>query len=257
MKAIDALGGMQRFVKKGNTVALLINATFDGRAASTNPDIPLAVMKMCQDAGAREIWLLKQTGSAYWRRSSQYPRLKADVDTMRYEDEFKEVKIDQGKSLKSAEVAARLLSCDVFINLPIIKDHEGTRFTGNLKNMMGACSSSTCRRFHFGDSSVLNVFKGYYSNPELLAQSIADVNLIRRPNLCVVDATEILATNGPAGPGEVRKPREVIVSTSCVAADMYASRHLGLDWQELLVIRDAIDHGYGPKSLKEVSIRTL
>ena len=102
-----------------------------------------------------------------------------------------------------------------------------------------------------------SLLKGSYSNVELLAQSIADVNLVRRPNLCIVDATEILATNGPSGPGEVRSPREVIAATNCVAADMYATRHLGLHWEELLVITYAQQHGYGPKSLKDIKMQAL
>ncbi len=258
LKAVDALGGMQRFVARDKTVGILINSAIDRRAAHTNPGISLAVVKMCLEAGAKQVCTLHDTGLSYWRRSPLFEKMKSDVDRIVYADEMTEVQIDKGKSLKRAEITTALLKCDVFINLPIIKDHEGTRYTCNMKNMMGACSSSTCRRFHFGESSsLLNVFRGYYSNVELLAQSIADVNLVRRPDLCVVDATEILATNGPSGPGEVRKPREVIASTDCVAADMYATRHLGLDWEELLVIRRAHEHGYGPKTLKEVNIRTI
>lgn len=184
--------------------------------------------------------------------------MKSDIDRIQYLDETSEVSIDKGKVLKKADISTTLLSCDVFINIPIIKDHEGTRFTCDLKNMMGACSGSTCRRFHFGESSGLSgLFKGAYSNVDLLAQSIADVNLVRRPNLCVVDATEILATNGPSGPGEVRRPREVIAATNCLAADMYATGHLGLNWEELPVIICAQQHGYGPKNLKEIRIRTM
>jgi uncharacterized protein (DUF362 family) len=160
--------------------------------------------------------------------------------------------------LARAEISRMLLSGDVFINMPIIKDHEATRFTCNLKNMKGACSRSTCQRFHYGDSSPLaNLFKGGYDNLELLAQSMADVNLIGRPELSVVDATEILATNGPSGPGEVRKPMEVIAATNCLAADMYAARHLGLDWQDLLVIQYAQRHGYGPRQMKDITIQNL
>ena len=257
MKAVDALGGMQRFVKKDNTVGILINSPFDGRGAHVNPDIPLSVVKMCMDAGAKQIYTLHETGTRYWRRSALYDKLKTDIDRVQFSDDFTEVQIEKGKALKKAEISRMLLGCDVFINIPIIKDHEGTRYSCAMKNMMGACSSSSCRTFHFGDSSVLNMIKGYYSNVELLSQSIADVNLVRRPALSIVDATEILASNGPSGPGDLRKPREVIASTDCVAADMYATRHLGLDWQDLLVIRYAHDHGYGPKTMKEVSIRTI
>ncbi len=258
LKAVDAIGGMGRFVKRGQTVGILINSPLPRKATYTNPDIALAVVRMCLDAGAKQIISLNSTEESYWRRGSLFDKFRTEVGAIVVTDETTGVTIERGRALKYAEVSRPLLTCDVFINIPIIKDHEGTRYTCTMKNMMGACTSSTCRRFHFGESSgVLNLFKGYYSDPELLSQSIADINLVRRPALSVVDATEILATNGPSGPGEVRKPREVIASTDGLAADMYATRHLGLDWQELQVIRFGIDHGYGPKSLQEVKIQTL
>jgi uncharacterized protein (DUF362 family) len=257
-KAVEALGGMNKFVQRGNTVGILVNSPLENAGAFVKPDISLAVVKMCLDAGAKQIYALNDISQRYWKRSKLSETMKAEIGRIRYTDEMTEVTIDKGKMLKKAEISKALLSCDVYINIPIIKDHEGTRYTCNLKNMMGAFSSSSCRRFHFGDSSVLTgLFKGYYSNVEILAQSIADANLVRRPDLCVVDATEFLATNGPSGPGELRKPREVITATNCLAADMYACRHLGLDWAEVLTIQYAQQHGYGPQSLKDVRVQTI
>ncbi len=258
MKAVDALGGMKKFVTPGSTVGILVNSPWGNPGSFTNPDIAIAVVKMCLDAGAKQVWALNDISQRYWKRSKLYEGLKSEIGSVTYLDQTTKVTIDKGKVLKNAEVSSALLSCDVFVNVPIIKDHEGTRYTCTMKNMMGACTGSTCRRFHFGDSSIVTgLFKGYYSNVELLAHSIADVNLVRRPDLSIIDATEILATNGPSGPGEMRKPREVIAATDGVAADMYASRHLGLNWEELLVITYAREHGYGPDNLKNVRIQVL
>jgi uncharacterized protein (DUF362 family) len=255
MKAVDALGGMKKFVRKGNTVGILINSPWGSSGTFTNPDIALAVAKMCLDAGAKDIYTIHDTSERYWKRSSLYQKMKSEIAGFRYSDEMKEVTIDKGKSLKKADISEVLLTCDTYINVPIIKDHEGTRFTCNMKNIMGACSSSTCRFFHYGGK--LPIFSGAYSNPELLSQCIADAQLIRQPDLCVVDATEILTTNGPSGPGDLAKPREVIATTNCVAADMYAVRHLGLNPEELPLFRFAREHGLGPSSLNEVHIRTI
>lgn len=258
MKAVDALGGMKSFVRPGSTVGILVNSPWGNPGSFTNPDIAIAVVKMCLDAGAKQVWTLNDISRKYWKRSRLYESLRTEIDRVSYPDQTTGVTIDRGKILKNAEISSALLSCDVFVNIPIIKDHEGTRFTCTMKNMMGACTGSTCRRFHFGESSIITgILKGYYSNVELLAQSIADVNLIRRPDLSVVDATEILAANGPSGPGEMRKPREVIACTDGVAADMYATRHLGLNWEELPVITYARQHGLGPASLKDVKIQVL
>ena len=258
MRALDALGGMRKFVHEGDTVGILVNSPIDHAGAFTNPDIPLAVVKMCLDAGAKHIYALNDISQRYWKRSTLSETMRSEIDRIHYSGDMTEVAIDKGKSLKKAEISRALLSCDVYINIPIIKDHEGTRFTCTLKNTMGACSGSTCRKFHFGEGAGLSsLFKGAYSNVELLAQSIADVNLIRRPDLCVVDATMFLATNGPGGPGELRRPREVILATNCLAADMYATRLLDLHWEELPVIRCAQQHGYGPGDLQEITIRTM
>jgi len=88
-----------------------------------------------------------------------------------------------------------LFECDVLINIPIFKHHGGTILTGCLKNVMGACSGTTNRFFHSGSTQ-----SGAKEDLGFLAQAIADANLVRKPDLCVVDATEFLINNGPAGP---------------------------------------------------------
>ncbi len=255
LKAVDGLGGMNKFVKKGGTVGILINSPWGHAGTATNPDIALAVVDMCLDAGASSIAVIHGTSDRYWGRGSHHARMKGVVDAIQYSDDKKTVMIENGKTLKEAEISQTLLSCDTYINIPIIKDHEGTRFTCTMKNVMGACSSSTCRFFHYGGK--LSIFSGAYANVELLSQCIADVQLVRQPQLSVVDATEILTTNGPSGPGETKKPMEVIAATNNVAADMYAVRHLGLDPEELPVFKYAREHGLGPQSLKDVLIKEI
>jgi uncharacterized protein (DUF362 family) len=257
MRAVDAMGGMKKFVKKGASVALLTNSVFDRPGTYVNPDIPLAVVKMCFDAGAKSVITIEDTPGSYWKRSAFSTKLTQEIGMIRRANGKKDVTIGKGKSLKEGSVSADLLSADVFINIPIIKDHQGTRYTGNLKNMMGAFSSSTCRRCHFGDQSIVTqLFQGYYSKMELLSQSIADLNLVRSPDLSVADVTEIISTNGPSGPGRLKTPMEVVAGTNALAVDMYSVRHLGLNPDELLVIKRAQEHALGPQSLNDVRIIT-
>ena len=44
-----------------------------------------------------------------------------------------------------------------------------------------------------------------------------------------MDATEVLATGGPQGPGLVKRPRKVFAGRDPVAVDTYATRLLGVD----------------------------
>ena len=255
--AVDALGGMKRFVKKGDSVALLINSVFDRPGTYVHPDIPLAVAKMCFEAGAGRVVTIEDTPGSYFRRGTFSQKLSKEISLIGHSSDRSDVKIARGKIIQEARVSSALLAANVFINVPIIKDHKGVRYTGNLKNMMGACASSTCQRCHFGDRSLLTgIFQGYYSKPEILAQSIADLNLLRSPDLCVADVTEILTTNGPSGPGKLKTPMQVVAGANGTAVDMYCVSHLGLNPEELLVIQRTQDHGLGPKSLREVTILT-
>ena len=68
MAAVEALGGMKKFVKEGSSVALLINSVFDRQGASVNPEIALAVVKMCLEAGANRIVTVERTPDWFWGR---------------------------------------------------------------------------------------------------------------------------------------------------------------------------------------------
>jgi uncharacterized protein (DUF362 family) len=115
--------------------------------------------------------------------------------------------------------------------------------------MMGACSHTTCQFFHMGSGT-----SGGYDDVQFLSQCIADVNLIRKPDLCIVDATELITTNGPAGPGEIRRPHAVVAGTDSAAVDqLCAERYLKL--KDVAMIQFAHDHGIGTKELSRLVIR--
>jgi len=252
-KAVEILGGMGKFVSKQSKVGLLINSPWDNPGSSVRPDVTLAVVRMCLDAGAKEVGVFKKLGNSYWRRSALSGRYRDEIRTIRYlGGNYTEVSIPHGRSLKKAEIARGLLDCDVFINIPIAKDHTGVRFTGTMKNMMGATSGSTNSFFHHGSGAI-----GYYSDVGFLSQCIADVNLVRKPDLCVFDATEVLKTNGPNGPGTLIKPQIVFASTDRVAADVYGANLLGLKGEEIQTARRAHSHGLGEIDLSSLRVREV
>ena len=255
MKAVEMFDGMSKFVPKGSKVGLLINSPWSKPGTYTNPDVALAVLKMCFDAGAKEIYSIEDASTNYWKRSKLYGKFEKEVGKIQSGGSKTTAKIPKGKCLKEAEISKTLLECDVLINIPIVKNHQGTNFTANLKNMMGACSGSTNRFFHKG-SGKSGLF-GYYDDTEFLSQCIADVNLMRHPNLCVVDATEFVITNGPAGPGEIKKAHKVIAGTNRVSVDAYCSTLLGLIPQDILMIQYAREHGLGKIDLKKLTIKEI
>jgi uncharacterized protein (DUF362 family) len=245
IKAVDGLGGMNRIVSKDSRVGLLVNHSFLNIGAHVHPDMTLAIARMCFDAGAKNIILIKSPPWGYYRRARSGKQTKELIGLLKSPSgDYKTVPIQGALALKKADIMKDLLECDVFINTAIVKSHSTTYITASLKNMMGSAPFSTCRKFHSGDQIHL-------------AQCIADINLIRRPDLCVMDASEVLATGGPRGPGLVKRPRKVFAGRDPVAVDSYATRLLGVDPKRILMLDYASRNGLGRKDLRKVRIREI
>lgn len=251
IKAVEIIGGMKKFVPKGSTVGLLVNSRYNKPGTYVKPEIALAVINMCYEAGAKEIISLENVSDDYWDLSSASKKHSGMISRIKLAgSNYTKVKIDKGISLKEAEVEKDFLNCDVLINIPIFKDHEGVKTTGTLKNYMGLTSYKTNRFFHFGSNA-----KDWYSDVNFLSQCIADINLLRKPNLCIADATEYIVTNGPFGPGNVVKPRKVVAGTDCVAVDAYGATLLNLKPAEILPIKMAYKHKIGEMDLSKIKIK--
>lgn len=242
VRAVEELGGMRQFVPHGSRVGLLVNSSFDKPGTYTKPQIALAVLAMCVNAGAKEVISLEGAPSSYWRRAALTTDQEHLIASIRPPGERTTVTVPGGIRLKEIEVVRDFLECDVLINVPIFKDHDGVRFTGTLKNIMGVTSSSTNRFFHHVS---LIPIEGYYNDPVHLAECIAEANLVRTPTLCIGDGTEIVTTNGPSGPGKIARPQVVTAGTDRVAMDSFGATLLNLRPGDLPMIRRASELGLG------------
>ncbi|MBI2265334.1 MAG: DUF362 domain-containing protein [Armatimonadetes bacterium] len=117
--------------------------------------------------------------------------------------------LPKGKVLKSVKIIQPVLEADCFINVPVAKVHSSAILTMGLKNLMGIVEDRD------------------YWHTAGLHQCIADMITGFRPHLTVIDATRILLTNGPKGPGEVRNVGQVIASADPLAADAYGATLFG------------------------------
>ncbi|MFC1579667.1 DUF362 domain-containing protein [Thermodesulfobacteriota bacterium] len=250
IQAVQGLGGMDSIVSRGSRVGLLVNLAFLNIGAHVHPDMTIAIARMCYEAGAKEVTLIKAPPWGYFRRARSDSEAKEVIQELKFPSKvYKKISVKGGIALKQAEIMQDLLDCDVFINTAIVKSHSDTFITAVLKNMMGSAPFSTCINFHKG-----GLFNG---DPNYLAQSIADINLIRKPDLCVMDATEVLATGGPHGPGLLKRPHKVFAGRDPVAVDTYATRLLGIDPKEILMLDYAFRHGLGQKNLNKVLIKEI
>lgn len=252
VKAVETLGGMSRFIKKGSRVALLPNVQSRHPGTFTKPEIFRAVVKMCREAGAADLAVL----SLLTPQHSEAAGLSRVAGEERVEIKhiaadpglYRSVPVPRGLLFKEASVPAEFFNYDAYLNLPITKDHAGNRFTGALKNQMGLNSRASNRFFHKPN------WKTDPADVEHMEVCIVDLNLIFNPALSLVDATEVITTNGPMGPGELLRPMKVVAGLDRVAVDASCAKLLGLEPREVLSIRMAAERGLGEIDLKKIRV---
>lgn len=242
-KAVELLGGMRKFVPRGAKVALLPNVQSRHPGSFTKPEVLRAVIRLCREAGAAEVNCLSWQTVKAWEDTGLKAVIEAEGAGLKIFDKdeslFAPVAVPGGVALKEAWVLAALGDHDILINMPITKDHAGNRFTGSMKNLMGLNSPANNRTFHRPN---------WKTDPDDIAhldQSIVDLNKAVKPALNVVDATEIIVTNGPFGPGELVKPHKVVAGTDRVAVDAYCASLWGLRAEDVIHIKRAAEQGLG------------
>ncbi|MBD3414556.1 MAG: DUF362 domain-containing protein [Candidatus Aminicenantes bacterium] len=254
--AVDHLGGMDAFVSSGDKVAILANPQRNNPGAFTKPDLLQATIQMCNQAGAQSVTCISQLPDQNWEATG-LKKVVSDqgaglVIVDRSDDsQFKTVSIPKGTALREAQIMNEFYNYDVLIDMPITKDHAGNKFTGTMKNLMGLSSGKTNRSFHKkGWQTDINAI-------DHLEQCIADLNTIIQPDLCIVDATEFITTNGPFGPGEIITPQKVVAGTDRVAVDSYCCTLWGLQGKDILQITKAFNLGVGEMDLSKVRIKEV
>jgi len=211
-RALELLGGIGRFVKKGNIVVLKPNIGFPaspGMGATTSPEVVRMMAELCLGAGAARVMVLDypvRRPSLCLDRSGIGKACDglSGVHTLALADRkfYTEKKVPGAEALDTVEIAKDVLDADVFINIPTAKSHSATGVSLGMKNLMGAIWDR-------------NVFHRKLD----LDKAIVDLATVLRPHLTVLDATRALTTGGPGGPGEVAKLDTIVAGTDPVAVD--------------------------------------
>jgi uncharacterized protein (DUF362 family) len=246
--AIEAFGGMKRFVSKGDIVVIKPNIGWDRtpeQAANTNPEVVAAIVKLCFDAGAKKVKVFdgsvndprrcyKQSGIA--DAASALGAEVSFVDARR----FKDVSI-KGRVLTSWPLYADALEADKIINVPIAKHHGLAKLTMSMKNWMGIMGGQR-GRIH-----------------QKIGESLADICLVVKPCLTILDAIRVLTTNGRPGGSlaDVKRLDTVIVGTDQVGIDSYGATLFGMRGSDLSYVKAGAAAGLGVMDLSRLKIKKL
>jgi len=248
--AIGALGGIERFVPLGASVIIKPNIciayhTYE-YAATTNPWVVGALVKLCVQAGAKSVKVMDgpfgSSAEDAYRRSGIAEQVLQAGGEMVVMPRFKFVstEIPAGEDLQFCEIYDDILNTDVLIDVPIAKTHGLARLTLGMKNLMGVI---------LGRSAM-------HSN---LGQRLADLTSRIYPTLTVIDAIRMLMANGPTGGNlaDVNKINTVIASQDIVTADSYAATLFGLKPADLAYIQAGERMGLGRSEINDLKIEEL
>jgi len=246
--AVGALGGMKRFISRGDVVVVKPNIGWDRmplHAANTNPDVVAAVVKLALDAGAHRVVVADGScndpnrcfqRSGIWKAAYD---VGADV-ILPAAHRYRTMRM-RGDVLDEWPVFATLVEADKVINVPVAKHHNLAKFTAAMKNWYGVLGGRR-NRLH-----------------QNIDTSIADLATFMRPTLTVIDALRVLMRNGPQG-GNIDDTREmhtVVASIDQVAADAWACQLIGQHRDNLPYLKMGHERGIGTMHWENLRMKEI
>ncbi|MFO0672685.1 MAG: DUF362 domain-containing protein [Polyangiaceae bacterium] len=246
--ALAAMGGMGRFVSRGDVVVIKPNIGWDRmpvHAANTNPDVVGAVVKLAFEAGAKKVVVADGScndpnrcfqRSGIWRKAYG---LGAQV-VLPAEHRFRTMRL-KGDVLDEWPIFTTLVEADKVINVPVAKHHNLAKFTAAMKNWYGVLGGRR-NRLH-----------------QNIDVSIADLATFMRPTLTIVDAVRVLVRNGPQG-GNIDDTRElhtVVASVDQVAADAFSCTLIGQHRDALPYLKMGHERGIGTMFWENLRVKEV
>lgn len=235
--AVEALGGMERFVSKGETVCVKPNIAWNRTpemAATTNPNAVAEVVKMCREAGASKVIVLDNTchkaEQCYPKSGIQEAASKAGAEViLPSRRSFRNTRLNGAQVIKEWELFTDILEADKLINMPIAKHHGLSKLTLSMKNLMGCCGGNR-NRFHQNLGGVLTDLAQFF-----------------KPDLVIMDAIRIMTANGPIGGNlaDVARRDTMIAGVDQVAIDSFGATLFEIDPMEISYIAEGEKRGLG------------
>jgi uncharacterized protein (DUF362 family) len=244
-RAVAALGGIERFVRPGETVLLKPNVGWDRlpeQAANTDPQVVAELVRLCKGAGAKRVLVADISCNDPARCFSRSGVLAAAGEAGAEVLDARKLPLVAANLTGAAsglEVIAPLLAADKVINVPVAKHHSLSRVTLGMKNWFGVLGRGR-NRLH-----------------QDIDRCIAELGATFRPTLTVIDATRVLLDNGPQGGSldDVKAVGAVLAGTDPVLCDAWGAIQLGVDPRSLGFVAEAEKRGLGrgdPRLVKEL-----
>jgi uncharacterized protein (DUF362 family) len=237
-RALQAIGGMERFIQRGDRVVLKVNAAFASPAAlgaTTHPELVAEVTRLCLQAGAAAVIVTDNpindpqscftlSGIAKAAESAGARLILPGAHS------FEPTTVAGGQLIRDWPLLIEpLRGATKLIGISPVKDHHRSGASMAMKNWYGLLGG---RRNVFHQDIHTIIFE--------LAKMV-------RPTLAILDGTTSMITNGPTGGSldDLKVTNTMIVSTDQVAADAFGATLLGKTAADLPFIGKAAAAGLG------------
>jgi uncharacterized protein (DUF362 family) len=218
--AIQALGGIQTFIKHGDRVLIKVNAAFATPpvlGATTHPACVGRLVELCFQAGAGSVAVtdnpINDPASCFELSGIAPAARKAGARViLPAADLFEPYTLAGGQLIRRWPVLGKPLNqVDKVIGMAPVKDHHRSGASMTLKNWYGLLGG---RR---------NIFH------QQIHTIIAELAMMIRPTLVILDGTRTMVSNGPTGGSlaDLKSTRTLIAGTDPVAVDTVGAALLG------------------------------
>lgn len=243
-RVFDAAGGMQQFVSKGDVVVVKPNISWaraPNLAATTNPEVLEAVIKLAFNAGAKKVRIVDNTihdaRRCFALSGAGMVAKKTGADLIYPRSSLmRDMKI-QGHRLDVWPVFTPVIEADKVINIPVAKVHTLSKLTLGMKNWIGGVG---------GRRNALH---------QDIHQTIVDLAQFFKPSVTLIDAIRVMVKNGPSGGSEsdVAVMNRLILSNDPVAADAKGAGLFQIPPQSIGFILLAEKRGLGTSDLTKLN----
>jgi uncharacterized protein (DUF362 family) len=219
-RALQALGGIEQFIQRGDRVVLKVNAAFATPAAlsaTSHPDLVAEVARLCFRAGAAAVSVtdnpINDPASCFALSGIAKAAESAGARVVLPDPAaFRPTTLAGGRLIQEWPLLYEpLRGATKLIGLAPVKDHHRSGASMSMKNWYGLLGG---RRNVFHQDIHTIIFE--------LAQLV-------RPTLVILDGTTTMMTNGPTGGSldDLKETRTMIAGTDSVAADAFGATLLG------------------------------